>query len=80
MTKEVSVPEGRLRANVIWYNQVKGYGFLAVEGYPYDLFIHSGEVRNAGLPVTAMAKGAPLTCVIGHDKNERVCATELLQD
>ncbi len=64
-------------AQVIWYNQVAGYGFLAVEGYPHDLFIHNSVVRDAKIPAHDLEKGTKLLCVIGSDKKGRATATDI---
>lgn len=67
-------------AKVIWYNQVQGFGFLAVEGYPHDLFIHNREVREAKIGIDDLAKGSKLKCSIGADNKGRPVATDLQVD
>lgn len=67
-------------AQVIWYNQVAGYGFLAVDGYPHDLFLHNSEVRKANITPDELQKGVKVKCIIGTDKRSRLNATELELD
>src|SRR5437899_12722752 len=37
-----------LRGKVKWFNAVKGYGFLALEGDNSDAFLHVTTLRQAG--------------------------------
>lgn len=34
---------------VKWYNNDKGYGFIAIEGENNDVFVHFTSLKNAGL-------------------------------
>ena len=34
---------------VKWYNETKGYGFIAPEGGSKDVFVHVSAVERAGL-------------------------------
>lgn len=73
---EDAAKAARHQANVIWFDQMKGYGFLKVAGYPNDLFFHSQAVTKAGIPVDSLLNGAALRCNIGTHKG-KPCATDL---
>lgn len=64
-------------AKVIMYKRDKGYGFLAVDGYPTDLFVHGSKVREAGIDTTALLPGVKLLCNVGEAQDGRACATDL---
>jgi cold shock CspA family protein len=64
------------RATVIWYNRDKGHGFLKVEGYPHDLYVHASQVRIAGIAPDALLKDTALLCNVGTFK-DRPCAQGL---
>jgi cold shock CspA family protein len=66
----------RHSGKVIWYDQAKGYGFLAVEGFPDDLFVHNSEVRKAKMVADDLDKGVAIRCNIGA-KDGRPCAVDL---
>ncbi len=35
--------------HVKWFNGEKGYGFITVEGYGKDVFIHVKKLRESGI-------------------------------
>lgn len=35
---------------VKWYNETKGYGFIAPEGGAKDIFVHISSLQSSGLP------------------------------
>ena len=39
------MPKGKVK----WFNQTKGYGFIALEDGDKDVFVHITAVRNAGM-------------------------------
>ena len=44
--------EGRLQGSVKWFNESKGYGFIAVEGGE-DIFVHYSAIRGDGFRTLA---------------------------
>lgn len=64
------------KAVVIWYSRDNGHGFLKVEGYPDDLYIHAAAVRAAGIAPDSLLKGTALLCNVGEYKG-RACAKNL---
>ena len=40
-----------LKGKVKWFNGTKGYGFIEREDKEKDVFVHSSEVRDAGLDI-----------------------------
>ncbi len=58
-------------AKVIWYSQIDGYGFLMVDGYPFDLFLHFRQVKESGIPPGELKKGMRVRCAIGTEQNPK---------
>jgi len=44
----------RLKGEVVWFNNVKGYGFIACEGKP-DVFVHYSQIQAQGWGLLASA-------------------------
>ena len=49
----------RLNGKVKWFNGAKGYGFIEREGEEKDIFVHSSNVKKAGLK--SLKEGEQLT-------------------
>ncbi|HEX2135580.1 MAG TPA: cold-shock protein [Microvirga sp.] len=61
---------------VKWYDPVKGFGFVSVEGQAKDLFVHRSALERAGL--TSLAEGQPVrVAVVEGRKGREVGAIEL---
>ena len=39
----------RLNGTVLWFNEVKGFGFIKREDKEKDVFVHFSAVQNSGL-------------------------------
>lgn len=63
------------RAKVIWYDRMKGHGFLAIDG-ENDLYVHAKDVRRANIPVDMLLKGTDILCNV-REYRGRPCAEDL---
>ncbi len=60
---DAPVPSGpEQQGTVKWYNQAKGFGFIAPEDGGKDVFVHASALRRAGL--TELAEGQRVTIQI----------------
>ena len=59
-----------LRGRVKWFNAVKGYGFLALDGDNSDAFLHVTTLRQSGHE--DLKPGATVVCA-GMRDNQRAC-------
>jgi Cold shock proteins len=62
--------------SVKWYNDVKGFGFVAVEGESKDLFVHVSVLERAGLRGLEPGQNVRVAIVEGR-KGPEVGAIEL---
>ncbi len=51
---------------VKWFNQAKGYGFLAPDGGGSDVFVHVRDLRDSGLE--GLTDGTKVAFVVEQDK------------
>lgn len=63
-------------ATVKWFDNVKGYGFVSVEGESKDLFLHISVVERAGLSQLDQGQAVRVAIVEGR-KGPEVGAIEL---
>ncbi len=63
-------------ATVKWFDSVKGYGFVSVEGESKDLFLHISVVERAGLSQLDQGQAVRVAIVEGR-KGPEVGAIEL---
>lgn len=63
-------------ATVKWFDSVKGYGFVSVEGESKDLFLHISVVERAGLSQLEQGQAVRVAVVEGR-KGPEVGAIEL---
>ncbi|MGF9759278.1 cold-shock protein [Microvirga sp. 0TCS3.31] len=63
-------------ATVKWFDSVKGYGFVSVEGESKDLFLHISVVERAGLGQLDQGQAVRVAIVEGR-KGPEVGAIEL---
>jgi cold shock protein len=63
---------------VKWYDQVKGFGFIAVEGESKDLFVHVSALERAGLSRLEQGQKVRVAIVEGR-KGREVGAIEPVQ-
>ncbi len=62
---------------VKWYDEGKGFGFIAVEGESKDLFVHISVLERAGLDRLEPGQGVRVAIVDGR-KGREVGALELI--
>ncbi|MEZ5771933.1 CspA family cold shock protein [Defluviimonas denitrificans] len=60
---------------VKWFNETKGYGFIAPEGSSKDVFVHISAVERAGL--RSLKDGQAVTFDIEAGRDGRESATNL---
>ena len=63
-------------ATVKWFDSVKGYGFVSVEGESKDLFLHISVVERAGLSQLGQGQAVRVAIVEGR-KGPEVGAIEV---
>lgn len=60
---------------VKWFNQTKGYGFIAPEGGSKDVFVHISAVERSGL--TQLNDGQAVTFDVEAGRDGRESAINL---
>jgi CspA family cold shock protein len=63
------------KGTVKWFNETKGFGFIAPEGSSKDVFVHISALERAGL--RTLADGAAVTFDIESGRDGRESATNL---
>jgi CspA family cold shock protein len=63
------------KGTVKWFNETKGYGFIAPEGGRKDVFVHITALERAGL--RSLKDGQPVTFDIETGRDGRESATNL---
>ncbi|WP_179379167.1 cold-shock protein [Jannaschia marina] len=60
---------------VKWFNETKGYGFIAPEGATKDVFVHISAVERSGL--TGLAENQKVTFDIEPGRDGREMAVNI---
>jgi len=55
-----------LNGSVKWFNEEKGYGFIAQEDGGSDVFVHFRQVNNEGHGRVSLAEGQKVTFELGE--------------
>ena len=63
------------KGTVKWFNETKGFGFIAPEGGKKDVFVHISALERAGL--RSLKDGQPVTFDIEAGRDGRESATNL---
>ncbi|XP_076802366.1 transcription termination factor 2-like isoform X3 [Clavelina lepadiformis] len=80
-TKFPHPESGRVRGRVIWYSDVKQYGFAQCEtNPPTDAFLHVKHVENAG--ITRLARGERLNFILvpNPDRKYQPLAVDIMRE
>jgi len=62
---------------VKWFNETKGYGFIAPEGGSKDVFVHITALERAGLRTLADNQKVTFDIEAGRDGRESATNIEL---
>lgn len=52
----------KVRGQVKWFDNTKGFGFIVVEGYPKDVFVHKQQIEKSKLD--SLQEGDKVLCVV----------------
>ncbi len=63
------------KGTVKWFNQTKGFGFIAPEGGSKDVFVHISALERAR--IQRLDDGQAVTFDLERDRNGRESATNL---
>ncbi|MGI3165182.1 cold-shock protein [Pseudooceanicola sp. 200-1SW] len=63
---------------VKWYNETKGYGFIAPEGGAKDIFVHVTALQSSGLP--GLADNQRVRFELKEGRDGRLSAINLTVD
>lgn len=54
----------KVTCRVKWFNDVKGIGYLTMEGMSHDIFVHYSAIQNEGFKT--LSEGNIVTCELIH--------------
>jgi cold shock CspA family protein len=67
--------EEKMKGNVKWFDSVKGYGFIEVEGDENDYFVHQSDIYAPGF--RSLAEGEPVEFVVTTDDRGKTKAVDV---
>lgn len=64
-----------MKGTVKWFNETKGYGFIAPEGGGEDAFVHINDLRRSQL--VTLKEGQRVEFDLQNTKNGKQSATDI---
>ncbi len=64
------------KGTVKWFNESKGFGFIAPDDGGDDLFVHHSEIKASGY--ASLDEGQKVEFEVGEGKKGRPCATNVI--
>jgi CspA family cold shock protein len=61
-----NTPEEKSLGTVKWYNPLKGFGFIGLDGNEKDVFVHASVLTRSGLAALAEGQKVTVTYAMGH--------------
>lgn len=56
----------KILGEVIWFDEMKGYGFIEAAGFPNNVFLHATNLAAAGIPSSKLKKGTKVRFNMGR--------------
>jgi cold shock protein len=54
----------KVKGKVKWFSEEKGFGFLILDGYPQDVFVHKQQLQKSN--VHSLKEDDAVICVVNN--------------